>query len=168
MPIQIYWKFYHQKQKMKFSNKTFWYFSYFCSKHRLWYSLEPPRRRGSNEYPQFVFLSGNKKNNVYPCKPQFYYIKVGFEGVKIIQACFRVVVSFNSCAICIPSGCIQYLPLARLSHAGTLCLDRCNALALNSGYPRRICETGCLALKLALDPMLNFKVEFFTIALCYY
>ena len=26
----------------------------------------------------------NKKNNVYPCKPQFYYIKVGFKGVKII------------------------------------------------------------------------------------
>ena len=53
------------------------------------YSLEPPRRGGSNEYPQFIFLSRNKKNNVYPCKPQFYYIKVGFKGVKIIQACFR-------------------------------------------------------------------------------
>ena len=25
-----------------------------------------------------------KKHNVYPCKPQFYYIKVGFKGVKII------------------------------------------------------------------------------------
>ena len=25
----------------------------------------------------------NKKNNVYPYKPQFYYIKVGFKGVKI-------------------------------------------------------------------------------------
>ena len=36
-----------------------------------------------------MFLSRNKKNNVYPCKPQFYYIKVGFEGVKIIYACFR-------------------------------------------------------------------------------
>ena len=48
------------------------------------YSLEPPRRGGSNEYPQFMFLSRNKKNNVYPCKPQFYYIKVGFKGVNII------------------------------------------------------------------------------------
>ena len=48
------------------------------------YSLEPPRRGGSNEYPQSMFLSRNKKNNVYPCEPQFYYIKVGFEGVKII------------------------------------------------------------------------------------
>ena len=36
------------------------------------YSLEPPRRGGSNEYPQSMFLSRNKKNNVYPCKnPSF-------------------------------------------------------------------------------------------------
>ena len=48
------------------------------------YSLEPPRRGGSNEYPQSMFLSRNMKNNVYPCKPQFYYIKVGFKGAKII------------------------------------------------------------------------------------
>ena len=31
-----------------------------------------------------MFLSRNKKNNVYPCKPQFYYIKVWFKGVKVI------------------------------------------------------------------------------------
>ena len=31
------------------------------------YSLEPPQ-----------------KNYVYPSKPQFYYIKVGYNGVKII------------------------------------------------------------------------------------
>ena len=48
------------------------------------YSLEPPRRGGSNEYPQSMFCGRNKKNNVYPCKPQFYYIKVGFKGVNII------------------------------------------------------------------------------------
>ena len=35
------------------------------------YTLEPPRRGGSNEYPQSMFLSRDKKNNVYPCKPQF-------------------------------------------------------------------------------------------------
>ena len=34
-----------------------------------------------------MVLSINKKNNVYPCKPQFYQIKVGFKGVKTIQAC---------------------------------------------------------------------------------
>ena len=31
-----------------------------------------------------MFLSRNKKNNVYPCKPQFYYIKVGFDGIYVI------------------------------------------------------------------------------------
>ena len=36
-----------------------------------------------------MFLSKNKKNIVYPCKPQFYYIKVGFKGVKVVSACFR-------------------------------------------------------------------------------
>ena len=43
-----------------------------------WYSLEPPR------VPTIYVLIRNKKNNAYPCKPQFYYIKVGFKGVKII------------------------------------------------------------------------------------
>ena len=28
-----------------------------------------------------------RKNNVYPCKPQFYYTKVRFNGVKIICFC---------------------------------------------------------------------------------
>ena len=27
-----------------------------------------------------MFISRNKKNNVYPCKPQFYYMTVGFKG----------------------------------------------------------------------------------------
>ena len=67
-----------------FQIKNFWYFSHFCSKHILWYLLEPLRRGGSNEYPQSMLLSRNKKNNVYPCKSQFYYIKAGFKGVKII------------------------------------------------------------------------------------
>ena len=48
------------------------------------YSLELPRQGGSYEYPQSMVLSRNKKNNVYPCILQFYYIKVGFKGVKII------------------------------------------------------------------------------------
>ena len=42
------------------------------------------RRGGSNEYLQSMLLSRNNKNDVYPCKPQFYYIKVVFKGVKII------------------------------------------------------------------------------------
>ena len=48
------------------------------------YLLEPPRRGGSNEYPQSMFLNRNKKTNVYPCKPQFYCIEVGFKGVRFL------------------------------------------------------------------------------------
>ena len=48
------------------------------------YSLEQPWRGGSNECNNLCFGSRNKTHNVYNCKPQFYYIKVGFPGVKII------------------------------------------------------------------------------------
>ena len=48
------------------------------------YSSEPPRWGSSIEYPQSMFLSRNNKSNVYHFKPQFYYINVGFKGVKII------------------------------------------------------------------------------------
>ena len=67
--------------------KKLWYFSYFCS-IGCGYSLEPPRRGGSNEYPQSMFSSRNKKNNVYPCKPQFYNIKVGLRGSKLYRYVF--------------------------------------------------------------------------------
>ena len=83
IPIQIYWKFYHQKNE-NFQIKDSDIFHISAQNIDCGYSLEPPRRGGSNEYPQSMFLNRNKKNNVYPCKPQFYYIKRGFKGVKII------------------------------------------------------------------------------------
>ena len=68
----------------KFSDKNSDLFHISAQNIDCRYSLEPPRRGGSNEYPQSMILSRNKKNNVYPFKPQFDYIKVGFKGVKII------------------------------------------------------------------------------------
>ena len=63
--------------KKKKSDKNSYIFHISAQNIDCGYSLEPPRR-------EYMFLSRNKKNNVYPCKPQFYYIKVGFKGVKII------------------------------------------------------------------------------------
>ena len=83
LPIQIYRKFHLQKLK-NFQIKNSDIFHISAQNIDCGYSLEPPRRGGSNEYPQSMFLSRNKKNNVYPCKPQFCYIKVGFKGVNII------------------------------------------------------------------------------------
>ena len=38
-----------------------------------WYNLEPPRLGGSNEYQQSIFLSRNKKTNVYHVNPVILY-----------------------------------------------------------------------------------------------
>ena len=55
-----------------FSDKKLWYFFHISTQNiDCGYLLEPPRRGGSNAYPQSMFLSRNKKNNVYPRKPQF-------------------------------------------------------------------------------------------------
>ena len=68
----------------KFSDKNPDIFHIHAQNIDCGYSLEPPRRGGSNQYPQSMFLSRNKKNNVYLIKPQFYYIKLGFKGIQII------------------------------------------------------------------------------------
>ena len=86
-PIQIYIEKFTTKN-WKFSDKKSDCLNISAQKIDCGYSLEPPRRGGSNEYPQSMFLSRNKKDNAYPCKPQFCYIKVGFKGVKIIWVCF--------------------------------------------------------------------------------
>ena len=71
-----------KKRKFSDTNRDIFYIS--AENIGCGYSLEPPRWGGSNEYPQSMFLNRNKKINVYPCKPQFYCIKVGFKGVKTI------------------------------------------------------------------------------------
>ena len=71
-PMQICRKFHLQKQKKK-QIKTSDIFQISAENIDCGYSLEPSLRGGSYEYPQSMFLGRNKKNNVYPCKPQFYY-----------------------------------------------------------------------------------------------
>ena len=78
----VYWKFYHQNnEKIQLKNSDILHIS--AQNIDCGYSLEPPQRGSSNKYPKSMFLSRNKKNNVYPSKLLFYYIKVGFKGVKI-------------------------------------------------------------------------------------
>ena len=57
-----------------FQVKIIIFFSSFFFKHFLRYILETPHRGVSNEYPQSMFYSKNKKN-VYPCVPQVYYVR---------------------------------------------------------------------------------------------
>ena len=86
MPMQYTEIFKVVKYKKNFSKKKFVVFLIFAQNIDCGCMLEPPRRGGSNEYPQSMFWSKNKK--VYPCIPQFYYIKVGFKGVFITRTCF--------------------------------------------------------------------------------
>ena len=82
--IHLYIENFTTKKWQLFRLKNLIFFIFLLKKIDCGYSLEPPRRGGSNEYPQSMFLSRNTKNNVYPFKSQFYYIKMGFKGVKII------------------------------------------------------------------------------------
>ena len=68
-----------------FSRKSLIFFLYFAQNLDCGYPLEPPQRGGSNEYPQYMFWSKNKKNRYSPANP----IKVGFKGVYITWKCFR-------------------------------------------------------------------------------
>ena len=72
--------------KNEIFRKKYYFFFFQISAQNIdcGYLLEPPQRGGSNKCPQSMFLSRNKKINVYPCKPQFCYIKVGLKGVNII------------------------------------------------------------------------------------
>ena len=60
-PIQIYCKSYHQKDEY-FQIKILIFFHISALNIDYGYSLEPPRRGGSNEYPQSMFLSRKIKN----------------------------------------------------------------------------------------------------------
>ena len=68
-PIQMYWKFHHKKWKF-LSKKNLIFFIFLLKNIDYGYSLEPPRRGGSNEYPQ-SFLSRNKKKMYTPVNPNF-------------------------------------------------------------------------------------------------
>ena len=77
----------------KISDKKIWYFHISALNIDCGYSLEPPRRGGSNEYPQSMFLSRNKKNNVCPCKPLY---KSGVWGGQ------HYIGMFSWCSVCVP------------------------------------------------------------------
>ena len=58
-------------KKRKFSDKSSDIFHISAQNIDGGYSLELPRRGGSNEYPQSMLLSRNKKNNVNPVNLSF-------------------------------------------------------------------------------------------------
>ena len=81
-------RFFELKKLKIFCRNSLIFFLFLLKKIDCGYTLEPPRRGGSNEYPQSMFWSKNKKNRYTPANPSFANIKVGFEGVHISRTCF--------------------------------------------------------------------------------
>ena len=57
------------------------------------YTLEPPRRGGSNEYPQSMFWGKNKKNRYTPAYPSFTIEKWGIRGYTLYGNVFLMISS---------------------------------------------------------------------------
>ena len=76
-----------QKKKMKIQIKIPIFFI-FLLKTYCGYSLEPPRRGGSNEYPQSMFLSRNKTIMYTPVNPSFTISKWGLRGSTLYRHVF--------------------------------------------------------------------------------
>ena len=72
MPMQYKEIFKVVKKNENFAEvKNFDIFLIFAQNIDCVYTLEPPRRGGSNEYPQSMFWSKNKKNRYTPANPSF-------------------------------------------------------------------------------------------------
>ena len=72
VPIQIYSIFYNKKKKKeKNSDKNSDIFHIPAQNIDCGYSLEPPRRGGSNEYPQSMIYSKIRKIMYTPVNPCF-------------------------------------------------------------------------------------------------
>ena len=70
MSVQ-YTAIFHGCKNDNFQNKIFDIFLIFAQTIDCGFTLEPPPRGGSNEYPQSMFWSKNKKKMYTPVNPSF-------------------------------------------------------------------------------------------------
>ena len=68
-PIEIYWKFQHQKNENFQINSEIFHIS--AQNIDYGYLLEPPHRGGFNKYPQSMFLAEIRKIIYTPVNPSF-------------------------------------------------------------------------------------------------
>ena len=87
MSVQ-YTAIFHGCKNDNFQMNFFQYiFRIFAQNLDCGYTLEPPQRGGSNEYPQSMFWNKIRKICI-PSKPHFFYIKVGCKGLFITRSCY--------------------------------------------------------------------------------
>ena len=82
MSVQ-YTAIFHGCKNDNFQMKFFDIFLIFPQNIDCEYTLEPPQRGGSNEYPQSMFWSKNKKNMYTRVNPTFSISKWGVRGCSL-------------------------------------------------------------------------------------
>ena len=90
----IYRNFFGFKNE-NFHRKKKYIFLIFAENIDCGYTLEPPRRGGSNEYPQSMFWSKNKKNRYTPAYPSFAILNWGLRGYSLHGHVFLVNCNLN-------------------------------------------------------------------------
>ena len=94
-PIQIYRHFHLQKLKIfRYKNSDIFHMS--AQNIDCRYLLEPHRWGGSNDFPQSMFLSRNKKIIYTPVNPSFTIWKWGLRGSTLYIVMRRIVVLFHT------------------------------------------------------------------------
>ena len=83
-----YTAIFHSYKNDYFQMKNCNIFLNFAQNIHCGYTLEPPQCGGSNSAHNLCFEAKIRKK-CYPCKPKFYYIKVGCKAVFFTQTCFR-------------------------------------------------------------------------------
>ena len=79
-------------KKLKFFRYNVWYFFHISAQNiDCGYSLEPPRRGGSNEYPQSVFWAEIRKIIYTPVNPSFTIQMWGLRGSKLYRYVFVMI-----------------------------------------------------------------------------
>ena len=118
MPIHIYTENFTTKKKESFQIKQSDILRISAQNIDCGYSLEPPRRGGSNAYPQSMLLSRNKKIMYTPVNPIFTIYKWGLRRSKLYKYVFAMTPPSKS-------GDITTAPLRLLKnkfHGTVLCL----------------------------------------------
>ena len=120
------------------------YFSYYCSKYRLWYSLEPPRRGGSNEYPQCMFWAETWKYQIFFFSEIFHFLMVKFSvylnrHVFVMDSlCYLFIVWPCSCSLRAFSCYFLFVVYAVFSGCCLLCFRHLSESCMLFGVLHRI------------------------------
>ena len=97
-----YTAIFHGCKNDNFQMKVFNIFIIFAQNIDCGYTLEPRLNEAVLTSTHNLCFGAKIRNNIYPCKPQVYYIKVGCKGVFITRTCYHEYVSltiFLSCVL---------------------------------------------------------------------